>query len=90
MSETKCDPEREGVSVECSVCHRRKKPVGRSAPLAMANSLCDRECDGYDQEPLPGTLWPGETCSDFYYAHSHDATRIFTPTRTTDTTGEGE
>ena len=74
MSEN-CVPERFGVSVECTTCRRRKKPRGRSAPLAMANSLCDRDCEGYDVEPLPGNLWPWETCSDFGYAHSHNATK---------------
>ena len=80
MSNTapKCDPERVGISVECSVCHRRKKPYGRSAPMAMANGLCDSDCDGYRLEPFPGALWPGETCSDFGYAHSHDATLLLT------------
>lgn len=56
-----------GVSVECTVCHRRKKPRGRSAPLEMANSLCDHECTGYDQPPEPGFLWPGETREQFGY-----------------------
>jgi len=45
---------------ECSVCRMRKKPLGRSAPLEMANSLCDHECPGYRQDPKPGHLWPGE------------------------------
>lgn len=45
---------------QCHVCGRRKKPVGRSAPLEMANGLCDQDCKGYDEEPKPGHLWPGE------------------------------
>jgi hypothetical protein len=45
---------------ECARCGLRKKPRGRSAPLEMANGLCDFECDGYDQEPRAGHLWPGE------------------------------
>lgn len=44
----------------CTVCGMRKNPRGRSAPLEMANSLCDWECAGYNQEPKPGHLWPGE------------------------------
>lgn len=51
----------------------RKKPHGRAAPLEMANSLCDSDCIGYKREPLPGCLWPGETCEDFGFAHCHDA-----------------
>lgn len=31
-------------------------------------------CTGYWQDPKPGSLWPGETCADFGYAHSHEAT----------------
>jgi hypothetical protein len=45
----------------------RKKPVGRSAPLPMANSLCDSDCRGYYEDPKPGELWPGEKRSDFGY-----------------------
>ena len=56
-----------GVAVTCTVCGLRKKPVGRSAPVAMANSLCDHECPGYYEEPKPGSLWPGETKEQFGY-----------------------
>lgn len=63
-----------GIAVRCTVCHLRKKPHGRSAPMVMANSLCDFECAGYDLDPKPGDLWPGETCEDFGYAHCHEAT----------------
>ena len=56
-----------GTAVECAECGLRKKPLGRSAPLEMANSLCDRECHGYDQEPYVGQLWPYETSEDFGY-----------------------
>lgn len=65
---------RRGVVVRCSTCDRMKSPVGRSAPLEMANSLCDRDCPGYRKEPYVGSLWPGETCEEFGYAHSHDGT----------------
>jgi len=44
----------------CAVCGRRKKPIGRSAPLEMANGLCDDDCAGYRLGPRPGHLWPGE------------------------------
>jgi hypothetical protein len=56
-----------GAAVRCTVCGRTKKPVGRSAPLAMANGLCDDDCEGYRLEPFPGQLWPGETCEEFGY-----------------------
>lgn len=45
---------------DCTVCHRRKKPCGRSAPDAMAGSLCDDNCVGYYNGPWPGHLWPDE------------------------------
>lgn len=61
------DTAKAGVAVNCIVCGRRKKPIGRSAPLEMANSLCDRECAGYYEVPLPGQLWPGETQEEFGY-----------------------
>lgn len=44
----------------CVVCGMRKNPVGRSAPVEMANGLCDHECEGYYRDPKPGHLWPGE------------------------------
>lgn len=44
----------------CSICGLRKKPIGRDAPAAMANGLCDHECPGYLENPQPGYLWPGE------------------------------
>lgn len=56
-----------GRSVTCTVCHLRKQPRGRSAPAAMAGSLCDRDCPGYEQPPEPGDLWPGETREEFGY-----------------------
>lgn len=56
-----------GKAVECTVCRRTKKPRGRSAPIEMANSLCDYGCPGYDQSPEAGELWPGETREQFGY-----------------------
>jgi hypothetical protein len=49
---------------ECIVCGLRKKPWGRSAPLEMANGLCDSDCEGYAQEPRAGHYWPDEKPSD--------------------------
>ena len=56
-----------GEAVDCVVCHRRKKPRGRSAPLEMANSLCDGDCVGYNLDPEPSDLWPRETREEFGY-----------------------
>ena len=49
-----------GCAPTCQTCGMRKKPVGRSAPLEMANWLCDDDCPGYRAEPTPCDLWPGE------------------------------
>lgn len=57
--------EQVGKAVNCTVCHQRKKPVGRSAPLGMY--LCDHECEGYYLDPKQGDLWPGETREEFGY-----------------------
>lgn len=54
-----------GTAVDCSICGRRKKPQGRSAPIG--DSLCDYECPGYELEPKIGQLWPGETSEEFGY-----------------------
>ena len=54
-----------GVAVDCVVCGQRKKPIGRAAPLAMANSLCGPDCRGYRIAPYPGDLWPHETREEF-------------------------
>jgi hypothetical protein len=54
-----------GYAVACKVCGLHKKPVGRSAPDAWANSLCDFECPGYTLAPHPGSLWPGETAEEY-------------------------
>jgi len=59
--------EQVGKAVDCTICGLRKKPQGRSAPLEMANSLCDSECPGYYEDPKPGSLWPGETQEEFGY-----------------------
>jgi hypothetical protein len=56
-----------GVAVECTICHRRKAPRGRSVAAAMANSMCDDDCPGYRLDPYPGQLWPGETKEEFGY-----------------------
>ncbi len=80
MSENVQQPTKVGISVVCIWCDLRKRPRGRSAPLMLANSLCDHECPGYYAEPFPGDLWPGETDADFGYPCSDYATAsISTP-----------
>ena len=46
--------------VRCVVCGRNKPPIGRSVPLIMGSSYCEHECEGHNQEPRGGHLWPGE------------------------------
>lgn len=67
---------RVGISVTCTTCGMRKKPVGRSAPLEMANGLCDQDCPGFYNEPRSGSLWPGESEADFGYPVSSDGTKL--------------
>jgi hypothetical protein len=64
--------DRIGVVVTCATCGHAKKPIGRSAALGTFH--CDAECPGYRQEPLPGSLWPGERASEFGYPCSNEAT----------------
>lgn len=52
-----CDENCE-VMPECLICHQRKKPIGRDA--APGSSYCGHDCKGYNEEPYPGHLWPGE------------------------------
>lgn len=79
MSDTETH-DRIGITVTCTVCRKQKKPHGRSGPMVM--SFCEPNhfgeqdgCAGYDQPPLVGDLWPGETCADFGFTHCHDGTR---------------
>ena len=65
-------PTKVGIGVVCTVCRRQKQPHGRSAP--PYSSYCDRECEGYEQEPLPGCLWPREADADFGYPCCDNAT----------------
>lgn len=67
----KCDPQYIGVYVKCGECGHQKQPFGRSAPLGGYYCNSHEGCPGYDAAPHVGTLWPGETCLDFAYAHSH-------------------
>lgn len=62
-----------GIAVYCVVCGHRKAPIGRSVPIGLY--LCDRDCDGYDIAPLPGSLWPGEKESEFGYPCCDNATK---------------
>ncbi len=60
-----------GIRVTCSTCGKPKAPHGRSVAWAMTDSLCSHHCAGYNEDPRPGCLWPGETAEDFGY-HSCD------------------
>lgn len=56
---TDCTEKCENVVI-CTVCKRRKPPIGRDVPAAMSGSYCERECLGFHKEPRSGHLWPGE------------------------------
>ncbi len=64
-----------GIAVRCTVCGMTKAPIGRSCPDALANSRCNSfDCEGYYTEPLPGSLWPGETEEEFGFPVGSNAT----------------
>ena len=49
---------------QCTVCGRRKKPMGRDAGIGI-DSWCHNYrdgfgCEGYMQDPQPVQHWPGE------------------------------
>lgn len=50
-------PDGREIRPECNVCGLRKKPLGRSDPLEAANGMCDSDCKGYCQRPLPSSYW---------------------------------
>ena len=76
-----------GISVECAMCRRTKQPHGRSAP--MGSSFCDDDCDGYDQDPQAGCLWPGETEEDLGFAICSNATKDLPPAESAARTTRG-
>lgn len=64
---------RVGIAVYCTVCGLRKNPIGRAGPVGL--TMCDHECPGYRTDPLPGSLWPGETEEQFGFPISSDGTQ---------------
>lgn len=60
MSATVDCTEKCEIVVACTVCRRRKPPIGRDVPAEMTGSYCEHECPGHDQAPRGGHLWPGE------------------------------
>ena len=74
LSSPSPQPERIGVLVKCLTCGYAKKPIGRSGPLGA--SYCDDQCAGYREYPFPGSLWPGETESQFGYPVGNDGTKL--------------
>ena len=59
--------DRQGASPKCANCRRTKAPIGRSMPLAVSGSMCDRDCSSYLNDPQPDQLWPGEGAQEFGY-----------------------
>lgn len=44
----------------CTKCHRTKPPRGRSVGMAAVSGYCGYDCEGYDEEPRAGHMWPEE------------------------------
>lgn len=62
-----------GTVVRCAVCGHTKKPRGRSEPLGAYYCVPEWDghgCEGYDQDPQVGSLWPGESEEDFGYCET--------------------
>ena len=56
-----------GYYVKCVTCGNTKPPIGRSVS-PMERSWCDSSsCKGYYEDPLPSSLFPGESESEFGY-----------------------
>ena len=62
-----------GIAVRCVTCGMTKAPRRRSVPFG--SFLCESACTGFNEDPQPGDLWPGETDADFGYPCSDNATR---------------
>ena len=45
------------IMPECTTCHKSKAPCGRSVPMEMVASLCNSDCEGYNQRPVPSSYW---------------------------------
>ncbi len=59
------DPRKIGMRVECRRCFLMKRPLGRSGPIDLG--FCDEACEGYDEGPHVGLLWPDESEAEFGY-----------------------
>jgi hypothetical protein len=59
MKEHVCTKECERTVV-CTICGRRKPPIGRDVAAAAHGSYCEHECEGHNIEPFAGHLWPGK------------------------------
>jgi hypothetical protein len=52
---------RVGRDVDCPVCGRPKKPIGRCLEWDAEEGYCTEDnCKGYKSLPHADTLWPGE------------------------------
>ncbi len=73
------NPNKYGKYIRCTICHKRKQPIGRSAPALTDGTLCGPDCGGFNQEPLSGSLWPEESEADFGYLVGDQGTEIRSP-----------
>ena len=65
-TETNLSRTKRGIAVECQVCGVIKAPIGRALPAGLYRCQ-PSECEGYDEPPFPGSLWPGESEAEFGY-----------------------
>jgi hypothetical protein len=65
---------RVGIKVICKTCGKPKAPHGRSVSPLTYPSWCTSECEGYNDAPYAGCLWPRETAEDFGYYSCLNAT----------------
>ena len=81
----KLNPDKIGVKVVCTKCHRQKAPRGRSVPLYSNFMYCqpvfmdekgEGTCHGYRDDPKVGSLWPGESEEDFGYPVENEGTTL--------------
>ncbi len=68
------NPHKFGVKAVCFLCQNTKIPRGRSVPLGLYG--CDDRCEGYDQLPYVGSLWPDESEETFGYPVADAGTEI--------------
>ena len=66
-----------GIVVRCATCGNEKQPHGRSVSPLMVYCSPYSGCPGYEQDPKPGCLWPGETEDDFGFIICNNGVKLY-------------